>query len=66
MPADERKAMVDMNPIYRERLTTEGVLTNEEAQSLEAAALAEVEAAFEYAMNSRFPNPEAAFDCVYA
>jgi pyruvate dehydrogenase E1 component alpha subunit len=66
MPADERKAMVDMNPIYRDRLTSEGVLTNEEAQSLEAEALAEVEAAFEYAMNSRFPSPESAFDCVYA
>jgi pyruvate dehydrogenase E1 component alpha subunit len=66
MPADERKAMVDMNPVYRARLLSEGVLTPEEAQSIEAEALAQVDAAFEYAINSPFPNPEGAFDCVYA
>jgi len=66
MPAEERKAMVDMNPVYRKRLIDGGVLSETAAAELDANALADVEAAFAFAQSSPFPAPEDAFNYVFA
>jgi pyruvate dehydrogenase E1 component alpha subunit len=66
IPAAERNAMVDMIPIYRARLIAEGVLTEMSAQAFEMQATADVQAAFDFAMNSPYPEPDDAFDQVFA
>jgi pyruvate dehydrogenase E1 component alpha subunit len=50
---------------YPERLAEEGVLTEQEYASLEAEVEAEIETAVEFARDSSFPDPAAAYEGLY-
>ena len=56
----------DPVPRFRARLVTDGTLTAEEADDIAEAAREEMEAAVSFALDSPFPEPEAAVDFVYA
>jgi TPP-dependent pyruvate/acetoin dehydrogenase alpha subunit len=56
----------DPVPRFRARLVTEGTLTPEEADRVAAAAREEMQAAVDFALESPFPEPEAAVNHVYA
>lgn len=51
---------------YPKKLTGEGVLTEEEYASLEAEIEREIQAAIEFARDSAFPEPESAYEGLYA
>jgi pyruvate dehydrogenase E1 component alpha subunit len=50
---------------YPEKLTDEGVLTREEYEQIETEAEAEIREAIEFAKDSPFPAPEAAYEGLY-
>jgi pyruvate dehydrogenase E1 component alpha subunit len=56
----------DPIPAFREKLISKGVLDEEAARRLEAAVIAEVEEAVEFARSSPFPEFSEAFDDLYA
>ena len=55
----------DPIPAFGERLVAEGVLERGELEAIDAAALARVDAAVEFADASPFPAPEELYDDVY-
>ena len=65
--ADEKEAWLRRDPIvlFRNRLVADGVATERELDDLEAAVLAEVDAAVAFADESPFPGPEIAFADLY-
>jgi pyruvate dehydrogenase E1 component alpha subunit len=50
---------------FGDRLVAEGVITAEERTALDAAAVATVDAAVQFAEDSPFPTPESLYDDVY-
>jgi acetoin:2,6-dichlorophenolindophenol oxidoreductase subunit alpha len=64
---DERERWLQLDPIvlFRSELERRGVADAQELDQLEADALAEVEAAFTFTMDSPFPDPSVAFDDLY-
>ena len=61
--AEEREAWMKRDPVklFRARLIADGVATEEELSQLEAEVQAEVEAAYQFAAESPFPEPHIAF-----
>jgi len=55
----------DPIPTFGERLVQEGVLQSEDLEAIDAAALARVDAAVEFADASPFPEPGDLFDDIY-
>lgn len=66
LSAEQRKYQVDCIPLYRSELIEAGVLTANQAATIDAAALREVEAAFAIAADSPYPEPAEAMNCVFA
>jgi pyruvate dehydrogenase E1 component alpha subunit len=61
----ERWKQRDPIRIHRQKLITEGVLTDERARVIEEEVRAELKRAVEFARESEFPAPDEAFDDVY-
>jgi pyruvate dehydrogenase E1 component alpha subunit len=62
----EQMKQVDPNPLYRAKLIREGVLSEDEAAAIDAAATAEVAEAVRLAQEAPYPDPAEAFDHVFA
>ena len=62
----EQMKQVDPNPLYRAKLIRDGVLTEDEAAAIDAAATAEVAEAVRLAQEAPYPDPSEAFDHVFA
>src|SRR4051812_2825524 len=64
---DEVETWKQRDPIvtFGERLVSEGVLDAAEREAIDAAALARVDAAVEFADASPFPSPDELFDDIY-
>ena len=67
--SEEFKAsMLERDPLkkYTQRLTEEGILNESEIASIQQAMYDEVEEAIQFAMDSPYPEPEAALEHVFA
>jgi pyruvate dehydrogenase E1 component alpha subunit len=67
-PPEEVAAWVAREPIapYRAQLIAQGVLTEEQADEIEADVIAELDQAVEFARNSPLPEPESALADLWA
>jgi acetoin:2,6-dichlorophenolindophenol oxidoreductase subunit alpha len=68
MPADERAAAMEADPVpkYRQRLLDEGVATEAELADIEAKLAAEIDEAVEFALASPQPDLSELYTDVYA
>jgi pyruvate dehydrogenase E1 component alpha subunit len=62
----EQMKQVDPLPLYRAKLVKAGVLTEEQADAIEAAAKARMEKAMTFAKEAPYPDASEAFDHVFA
>ena len=62
----EQMKQVDPLPLYRAKLVKGGVLTEDQADAIEAAAKARMEKAMQFAKEAPYPEPHEAFDHVFA
>jgi pyruvate dehydrogenase E1 component alpha subunit len=62
----EQMKQADPLPLYRAKLVKEGVLTDEQADAIEAAAKARMEKAMTFAKEAPYPDASEAFDHVFA
>jgi pyruvate dehydrogenase E1 component alpha subunit len=62
----EQMKQSDPIPPYRAKLIRDGVLTEEAAAEIDAAATAEIAAAVQLAMDAPYPDPSEAYDHVFA
>lgn len=62
----EQMKQVDPLPLYRAKLVKDGVLTEADADAIEAAARARMEKAMTFAKEAPYPEPHEAFDHVFA
>lgn len=62
----EQMKQVDPIPVYRAKLIRDGVLTDAEADAIEAASTARMAIAMQFAKDSPFPEAAEAFDHVFA
>ncbi|MFN7399861.1 MAG: thiamine pyrophosphate-dependent dehydrogenase E1 component subunit alpha [Sandaracinobacter sp.] len=62
----EQMKQADPLPLYRAKLVKEGVLTDEQADAIEAAAKARMEKAMTFAKDAPYPDASEAFDHVFA
>jgi len=62
----EQMKQADPLPLYRAKLVKEGVLTDEQADAIEAAAMARMEKAMTFAKEAPYPDASEAFDHVFA
>ena len=65
-PEDERKAMRDPIPSYRQRLLDDGAAAADELSALEARVQQEVDEAMRFGRDSDYPAPEQALERLYA
>jgi pyruvate dehydrogenase E1 component alpha subunit len=67
-PPEEVEAWIRREPIapYRKLLVEQGILSEEEADRIEADVLAELEEAVEFARQSPLPEPESALEDLWA
>jgi pyruvate dehydrogenase E1 component alpha subunit len=62
----EQMKQADPLPLYRAKLVKAGVLTEEQADAIEAAAKARMEKAMTFAKEAPYPDASEAFDHVFA
>ncbi len=62
----EQMKQADPIPLYRAKLVRDGVLTEAEADAIEAAAKARMDKAMQFAKDSPYPDAAEAFDHVFA
>jgi pyruvate dehydrogenase E1 component alpha subunit len=62
----EQMKQADPIPLYRAKLVKDGVLTEAQADAIEAAAKARMEKAMTFAKDAPYPEPHEAFDHVFA
>lgn len=62
----EQMKQVDPLPVYREKLIRDGVLTADEADSIEAAAKDRMAKAMQFAKDAPYPDPSEAYTHVFA
>jgi pyruvate dehydrogenase E1 component alpha subunit len=62
----EQMKQADPLPLYRAKLVKAGVLTEEQADAIEAAARARMDKAMTFAKEAPYPDPSEAFDHVFA
>lgn len=62
----EQMKQADPIPGYRAKLIAAGVMDEAEADEIDRAAKAEIDAAVEFAKNAPYPAPDAAYDHVFA
>jgi pyruvate dehydrogenase E1 component alpha subunit len=62
----EQMKQVDPLPLYRAKLVKAGVLTEDQADAIEAAAKARMERAMQFAKDAPYPDASEAFDHVFA
>ena len=67
-PPEEVRAWIAREPIapYRKTLIEQGVLSEDQAEGIEAAVVTELDAAVEYARTSPLPEPETALADMWA
>ena len=66
VPQEEVAAMKDCVVEYRNKLITEEVLTEEEADEIVSQQKSEVDAAIQFGLDSPYPDPDDAFQNIYA
>jgi pyruvate dehydrogenase E1 component alpha subunit len=62
----EQMKQADPLPLYRAKLVRDGVLTEAQADAVEAAAKARMDKAMQFAKDAPYPEPHEAFDHVFA
>ena len=67
-PKGEVEQLKEKDPIprFRNQLIDEGYMTEDEASAIEARVKAEVDAAYTFARESEYPEPEEALEKVFA
>jgi pyruvate dehydrogenase E1 component alpha subunit len=62
----EQMKQADPLPLYRAKLVRDAVLTEADADAIEAAAKARMEKAMQFAKDAPYPEPHEAFDHIFA